>query len=482
MFPVGPRARGPRFAASPPSARSRAVTPPSLPARHSPSAAFAPTAMAAMLACSLSLAPEAVAQATPNLAPGYTARRHFAAQSLVPFVRRVLVARTGKTFVAITNQVFVTQLTLPAGQMPRLRLPNEDVAFLAEERGAGGRVLAGGLRTGLVRCLDANSGQLLATYPGVANAFDAEPLANGDLLLSANPNWPAGGSNSGLWLAGPGRTPRLLLQLSGPSGPLVVLGNGDLVVGELGPIVPPPPGAARLLRFPAAAVQQALAGGTLTTAQAAMTGNGFGGIYDLAADDEGRMLVSDPASPLVVHTAPGGLTPVGTWFDAGPGRFVTSLQRQDRGNAPLAAFQPYEHAPSVLATTTDYTSQLEVFACGPQRPLAALNPSPFVAVGTSTHAVRAAPPLGVGLVLASLQPLQPEQAIAWFGGTPLWLGLDASSAVPFAGFALDAQGRASVPIVNPGGFAADLHFQTVVFAPGSGAVASTSPLTAHLLP
>lgn len=482
MFPVGPRARGLRFAASPPSARSRAASPPSLPATPVPFAALLPKPLAAVLACCLSLAPEVAAQATPTLAPGYTARRHFTAQSLVPFVRRVLVARTGKSFVAIANQVFVTQLTLPSGQLPRLRLPNEDVAFLTEERVAGGRVLAGGLRTGLVRCLDANSGQLLATYPGVANAFDAEPLANGDLLLSANPTWPAGGSNSGLWLVGPGRSPRLLLQLSGPSGPLVMLANGDLVVGELGPIVPPPPGAARLLRFPAAAVQQAMAGGTLTPTAAVQSGTGFGGIYDLAADDEGRMLVSDPASAAVVHTAPGGLTPVGIWFDAGPGRFVTSLQRQDRGSAPLAAFQPYEHAPTVLATTTDYTSLLEVFACGPQRPLAALSPSPFVAVGTSTHAVRAAPPLGVGLVLASLQPLQPEQAIAWFGGTPLWLGLDGNGVVPFAGFAVDAQGRASVPIVNPGGFAADLHFQTVVFAPGSGAVASTSPLTAHLLP
>lgn len=482
MFPVGPSARGLRFAASPPSARSRVASPPSLRATAVPVAAKALPSIAAVLACCLSLHPEAVAQSSPTLAPGYAARRHFAAQALVPFVRRVLVAQTGKTFVAITNQVFVTQLTLPAGQLPRLRLPNEDVAFLAEERGANGRVLAGGLHTGLVRCLDANSGQLLAIYPGVANAFDAEPLVNGDLLLSANPTWPAGGSNSGLWLAGPGRTPRLLLQLSGPSGPLVVLGNGDLVVGELGPIVPPPPGAARLLRFPAAVVQQALAGGTLTTADAVTTGNGFGGIYDLAADDEGRLLVSDPASSIVVHTAPGGLTPVGTWFDAGPGRFVTSLQRQDRGSAPLAAFQPYEHAPSVLATTTDYTSLLEAYACGPQRPLASLSPSSFVAVGNSTHAVHRAPPLGVGLVLASLQPLQPEQAIAWFGGTPLWLGLDANGLVPFTGFALDAQGGANVPIVNPGGIAADLHFQTVVFAPGSGAIASTSPLTAHLLP
>jgi hypothetical protein len=96
--------------------------------------------------------------------------------------------------------------------------------------------------------------------------------------------------------------------------------------------------------------------------------------------------------------------------------------------------------------------------------------------------VNAAPPLGVGLVLATLAAPLPEQAIAWLGGTPLWFGLDPNGVVPFAPFALDAQGRASVPIVNPGGFAADLHFQTVVFAPGSGAVASTSPLTAHLLP
>ena len=117
------------------------------------------------------------------------------------------------------------------------------------------------------------------------------------------------------------------------------------------------------------------------------SGNGYAGLYDLVADDEGRLLVSDPASGIVVHTAPGGLTPVGTWFDAGPGRFVATLQRHDRGSAPLAAFQPYERAPFVLVAATDYTSRLEVFACGPQRPLAALSPSPVVAVGTISISV-----------------------------------------------------------------------------------------------
>lgn len=482
MFPVGPRARGPRFGACPPSARCRAVSLPS-PSQPSPRA-LAPHAMrlAAAAMALLPFAATAAAQSAPITSPGYAARQHFATQMQVPFVRRVLVARSGATFVAVGGQLFVTQQTLVPGQLPRLRLWNEDFAFLAQERGAGGRVLAAGLHTGLVRCLDASSGQQVATYAGVANAFDAEPLANGTLLLSANPTWPAAGANSGIWLVGPGLAPRLLLQLSGPSGPLVQLGNGDLIVGELGPMVPPPPGAARLLRFPAALVQQALAGGTLTTADAVQSGNGYAGLYDLVADDEGRLLVSDPASGVVVHTAPGGLTPVGAWFDAGPGRFVATLQRHDRGSAPLAAFQPYERAPFVLVAATDYTSRLEVFACGPQRPLAALSPSPVVAVGTSQHTVNAAPPLGVGLVLASLSAPVPEQAIAWLGGTPLWFGLDGNDDVPLAPFALDAQGRASVPIVNPGGIAADLHFQTVVFAPGSGAVASTLPLTAHLLP
>lgn len=439
-------------------------------------------ALAAAWSTALSFASPSAAQTMPSVSPGYAARQHFATHASVPLVRRVLVASSGRTFVAVANQLFVTQGSLPAGQLPRLRLANEDLAFLAEERTVGSRVLAGGLRTGLVRCVDATTGQLLATYAGVANAFDVEPLPNGSLLLSANPAWPAAGANSGLWLAGPGLVPRQLLPLSGPSGPIARLANGDLVVGELGPIVPPPPGAARLLRFPAALVQQALAGGTLTTADAVQSGSGYGGIYDLVADDEGRLLVSDPASGLVAHTAPGGLAPVGTWFDAGPGAFVSSLQRHDRGSAPLAAFQPNERAPFVLVTTTDYTSQLTVFACGPARPLATVNPGPVVPVGTSTHAITGAPHLGVGVVLASQQAPQPEQAIAWLGGTPLWLGLDPSGAVPIGAFALDANGRASVPLVNLGGLAADLHFQTVVFAPSSGAVASTSPLTAHLLP
>lgn len=480
MFPVGPRARGPRFGARPPSVRARTDMSPSPRGAALPQPRVAAAAaLSALLAGAL--APDAATQSAPTIAPGFAARRHFTTQSQVPFVRSALATTTGKTFVAIANQVFVTTLALAPNQQPRFRLANEDVAFLAQEAG-GGRVLAGGLASGVVHCLDASSGQLLATYPGVRNAFDAEPLANGMLLLSANPLWPAGGANSGVWLVGPGLAPRLLLQLSGPSGPLLRQANGDLVVGELGPIVPPPPGAARLLRFPALVVQQALAGGTLTPADAVQTGAGFAGLYDLVADDEGRLLVSDPASGVVVHTGPGGLTPVGPWLDVGPNAFVTTLQRFDQGSAPLAAFQPNELAPSVLVTTTDFTSRLGLLACGPQRPNAAIQPDRELAVGTSSHEITEAPALGAGLVLATLQLPVPEQPIAWIGGTPLWLGLDPNGVVPLAPFALDAQGRASVPFVNAGGFDVDVHFQTVVFAPGTSAVATTAPLTAHLLP
>lgn len=483
MFPVGPRARGPRVGACPPSVRVRTDSSPSLCSAALPvPLAAARFVMLMAVATGWSLASPATAQSTPTTAPGFAARRHFATQMQVPFVRRALVASSGMTFVAIANQVFVTAHSLGSNQQPRLRLPNEDVAFLAQESGSGGRVLAGGLTTGNVHCLDATSGQLLASYAGVANAFDAEPIANGRLLLSANPAWPAGGANSGVWLVGPGLVPRLLLQLTGPSGPLLLLANGDLVVGELGTIVPPPPGAARLLRFPAALVQQAIAGGSLAVADAVQTGTGFAGLYDLVADDEGRLLVSDPASGVVVRTAPGGLVPVGPWLDVGPSAFVTTLQRHDRGAAPLAAFQPGEQAPTVFATITDFTNQMGLLACGPKRPFASIQPSRQLAIGTSTHTITGAPAFGIGVMLACLQTPVPEQPIAWLGGTPLWLGLDPNGVVPFAPFALDAQGGASVPFVNAGGFDVDVHFQTVVFAPGSGAVASTSPLTAHLLP
>jgi hypothetical protein len=241
-----------------------------------------------------------------------------------------------------------------AGAAPRplWRLPaGEDFAFvLATGTGA----VFGELHGGRVRSLDLATVTVTATFPGVRNAFDVALLPGGDALVTANPTWPAAGARSGVWLVGPGRAPREILPLSGPSSALAFAANGDLVVGELGPAVPPPPGAARLLRFPPGLVQQAIAGGVLSTAQASAIGTGLGGIYDLAFDDLGRLHVTDPMSSTVRHCPAGSLQPSGITVDLGPGRCALQLAFVAHPSAPFRGYQPPEHAPALLVSHSDF--------------------------------------------------------------------------------------------------------------------------------
>jgi hypothetical protein len=358
--------------------------------------------------------------------------------------------------------------------------PGDDIAFLAPAA-APGLVLAGAVQSGKVHVVDPFRG-LVSTFAGVRNTFDAAPVGN-DLLLCANPLWPQAGATTGVWLAGPGRTPRQLIALAGPSGPLVILGNGDLVVAELGPIVPPPPGAARLLRIPAANLQAAIAGGTLTVADVAAVGTGFTGIYDLARDAEDRLHVTDSGGTIVVHTAPGSLSPAGTTLDAGPGRQVLGLQFAAHAAAPLRAYQPPEHSPSLFVATSDFWSRFEVLEIRPARPGLAIAPSPVVARGTSTLAVGGGPPAGLALVLASMPSAGPEVVVATLEGTPLWIGLSQASAFPVAAVGLGPTGAASIPLLNPGGVPGRIDLQVAALgAPGSGALGSSPVLPLSLLP
>ena len=464
MTATGPSAPGRRQYVRPRSARATI-------------GAFA--AVAALTALWMTTA-TGVAQTT-SVPPGFDAHTTFQATAAVPFLHRALALPANRHMVAIGGTLWLvgpTMATLPQ-TAPCLRLRGENIAFLAPM--AGHTVLVGGLSTGRIVHLQLATGAVLGTFAGPANAFDAEALSGGDLLLNTNPAWPGPGANAGVWLAGPGRMPRLVLQLRGPSGPLQLLANGDLVVAELGPVVPPPPGAARLLRFPANLVQLAIAGGTLSTADAVDIGTGFGGIYDLAVDDRGSIYASDPATGCVQQTAPGSLVPTGTWLDAGPGRYVTSLQFVAGSGAPFAAHQPARRAPSLFVTTSDFTSSFELHQVSPERPQASLVPSLDVAPGPSTLDLHGAPPNGVCLWCLSWSAPGPEQVAAWIGGTPLWLGLPTIDTA-LAALPIDAQGTASLAFVHAGGFTASVHLQAVTLDSTSGSVATSSILSANLLP
>lgn len=466
---AGLRARGARVVAQPPGGSCRCPT---------RIAASPPTSSAvAVLTTAMLLATLLPGQTVA--ADGFAATGSFTSRHQAHLVRCVLPRGPGQHYVVHRRQLFLTGSSLSPGQHALFDLRKEDIAFCARAS-TSGHLYVGGLNSGTVHVLDEASGARLFSFQGLANTFAVEPLANDRLLVQANPTWPSGGSNSGLWLVEPGVAPRLLLQLVGPSGPIDRLGNGDLVVAELGAIVPPPPGAARLLRFPAAAVQAAIAGGTLTIGQASQIGTGYAGIYDLAVDDADRVYVSDPASGEVRRTAPGGLDAVETWFVAGPNQYVTGLHWLPGDGAPFAPFQPANHASSLHVTCSDYWTVVEQFVVHPQRPAAVLTPAASITSGTQL-VVHHAAANGTGLVLIAPGVGTPEAPLAWPGSPALWLGLDPSQ-VPFVvPFVVDSGGVAVVPLPYAGGLDLAITLQAAIQAPG-GAIATTNPISSHLLP
>jgi hypothetical protein len=415
--------------------------------------------------------------------PGFAAAVLFTDTTHVTSVSGVLGIAGDRHLLIQQNDVYVVGSSFapaPAGaQRPMLTFAGEDIAFLVPD---GQHVFVGGLRSGrIVRCT-IPSGTVVAQLQGVANVFDAILLPGGSLLLNANPLWPGPGATTGLWLATTGAPPRPLLPLVGPSGPIALAANGDLVVGELGPIVPPPPGASRLLRIPAARLQQALAGGTLTMADVGATGTGWLGIYDVAALPDGRLLVSDAASSQVLTTAPGGLSPAGVWLDAGPGTFVTNLQLVGASHGPLRGWLPPEHAAELRVLRSDFFSLLEVARIAPRRPLASIAPSAVVAPGTSTLQVDAAPPNGAVAWFAGASLPGGELHVLTLDGQPLWLGLQPAGIVPLGLATTDGLGTSTFALHHAGGVGGAVSCQAVAFGVVAGEFGSAQRLDLQLVP
>lgn len=420
------------------------------------------------------------APAQAAVPPGWEVRLAFTESGQPWFVRAFVQTSGGDHLVAIRNEVFRVDRVRPAGREPWFAFgAGADVAFLVPL--AGGHCAVGELGTGRVIVLDA-AGRPVTTFQGCRNTYDA--VACGvDLLVCANPTWPAGGADTGLWLLGPGRVPREILRLVGPSAPLAWRANGDLVVGELGPIVPPPPGTARLLRIPAARIAAAVAGATLSMADVTAIGGGYDGISDLAVDDADRVHVTAPASSVVRHTAPGGMTPVGVTLDVGAGSAALGLQLLPAGAAPFRGFQPRSAAPRLLVTTSDFTTSFRALHVVSARPRARVSIGHTLPVGAFTVDVTGAPPQGLAVAFASAPAGVPEFVLGGFGGVPLWIGLDPGSAFVVTSAFVDTAGAATLAMWNPGGVPGPIDLQILAAEPfASGDVGTTAVLHLDLLP
>ncbi|MCR9246441.1 MAG: hypothetical protein NXI31_15515 [bacterium] len=416
----------------------------------------------------------AVAQALTTSA-GFAAIEVFAETMNPASVRGI--ARVTKGFVVARGR----NLDLCRPYTPPRRLlqlgAGEAFGFLTAT--PAGNVLTSELYSGRIFELDPDSGQRLRSFVGPRLAFDAVMLPSGDVLTNANPTWPAPTAQCGIWLAGPGRPPRELLPLSGPSGPLALDPNGDLIVAELGPVVPPPPGTARLLRFSNTTLQHAIQNGvTLTTAQATASANGYDGLYDLAIDDHGRIHSTDPASPTITHTAPRSLAPNATTADAGAGRSGLWLHFEPGSGTTLTGYQPGEHSSRLFVAYSDFFQHFGIARVTPERPILTASRPLLPAHSTANLTLTNAPPGGTVLLLADAGHHRHEQPVAAPFGNPLWFGLPLTTAVVLAQPMVDASGRTTTTITNPGGFALPVTCQCAVL--DAARTSATSSSLIHL--
>ncbi|HEX6882555.1 MAG TPA: hypothetical protein VF530_04185 [Planctomycetota bacterium] len=265
----------------------------------------------------------------------------------------------------------------------------------------------------------------------------------------------------------------LLAHVPGASGPLTTTASGELIYASVSSAFPPPPGHASLWRW---SRDEAEGAQLLALADAELVASGFEGAARLAHDPLQRCLylaevdfatgtnrirrVRDSASLSPVLLEGRSFFGIGSLtFHASPGP---------------ARFRPFQPASGgVLSyTTTDFFSTSERLQLRPQRPVAVLE---VPMAGSLRIALAGGPAGGSARVLMGPRALVPaeERALA-VGGLPLFLGLDRATQTELPGlFALDPAGELALDLPDPGGTAATLAFQLLLYD-GQGALAGSS--------
>jgi hypothetical protein len=310
------------------------------------------------------------------------------------------------------------------------------------------------------------------------NAFDLARAPGGALLVAANPLWPAPGWRAGIWLVDRAGGHRELIQLGGPSGPLIFDADGNLLYALQSSVFPTPPGSVSVLRFAAADVQRALAGGPpLQLADATTVINGLDGAFDLARDDRGRLYVSDPQHGDVRRTAPGtfALEPAPFLPRPVPPLLRGALQMQfaGGGQATFDGFQP--EGERLHLQTSDWTFVSQIHSIGTRRPQSASSPAGTAPPGPITFVTSAAPANApTALCLSGSRPPVEFPALM-LDGTPLWFALDPGGPLVCLPGATAGDGRAAWRVVHPGGIYGPIWAQTLTLAVGPPLLPASAP-------
>ncbi len=311
----------------------------------------------------------------------------------------------------------------------------------------------------------------LVKIQGLVNSFDVALAQPGQLLVVANPKWPAAGAASGIWLMDlvKGKH-REVIQLTGPSGPIAFDAMGNLLYALQPSNFPAPKGSVRLIRFPQSLVRKAIQGGKpLTIGQASVVMKGLNGALDLAFDDRQRLYVSDPQNGGLLRTLPASMTLDSAFLK--PTKLTTlGLQFVERSPATFDGFQPSDGGELYMATT-DWISVAGVWRIRAARPGLSSKPEVRIPKGPLELNLKGAPRnAAVWLVLSAGPPLASEVALFYDAGVPGWVGLDLARPHLVLLATTDATGSYRLKLQNPGGASLRLHLQAL-------AVAGTTPAT-----
>lgn len=305
------------------------------------------------------------------------------------------------------------------------------------------------------------------------NAFGLTLGPRGEVLVSANPNFPRQGARTGVWHVDVTRgRSREVVQLRGPSGPLWFDDRLGLLYAEQSSIFPAPPRSVRIWAFSARDLRAALDGGPpLTLARARLVLFGLDGAYDLAVDARGRLYVTDPHHGGILRAR----TPIPSssyGLESPPlvarGRGVTRLPTLEmafvnEGDATFDGYQPARGG-ALHVRVADFLTASEIRRLRPRRPDLVSSPTTVVPPGPLALLVRGAPPRARGWLCLSLAPPlgRERSGVVLPGGPPLWVGLAPAPPPLCVPLVVDARGAAQLRTVHPGGVAARLSVQAVL--------------------
>lgn len=269
----------------------------------------------------------------------------------------------------------------------------------------------------------------------------------------------------------------LILDMSGPSGPIAFDSSNALYYAEASAAFPAPSGQQTIYRFSAAKVATATGPGHLGAADGTPFVPSVTAIADLVFDDEGDLLASDSAEGTIRE------------FDAGgnlrsliaselPFNAITTLafRGTDAATTRFDAFQPAAGG-TLFALSTDFFSFNDLNVVTPARPQLDLQPVNPVPQGPITLSIGGGPANGVAFLLVTAQSLATDVTIH-AGPTPLLLGVDVSALLGGTFLPLDAQGAVTVGAAHHGA-PATIALQAVVLD-GAAPVGTTNAATVVL--